>query len=103
MLVREVEVETATAEEAATPAAEENTAGAEPSAAPAPASVVLSLEPPAATAARPAAAKSAPRPSAATPIVWKPLSKFTVTVEYVELVPVGTPAGDAPAASAPTS
>lgn len=106
VLVREVEVEPATAEEAATQAAvEESVAQTEPPAAPAnAASVVLSLDGLAPAAKAPAAKStaSAARASAATPLVSKPLSKFTVTVEFVELVPPSVPpAADAPIASAP--
>jgi hypothetical protein len=42
--------------------------------------------------------KAASRTSTALPIVAKPLSKFTVTVECVELMP---PKSDAPPADAP--
>jgi hypothetical protein len=101
VLVREVEVDTASAEELAAVAPDE-AAPAEPAAAAAP-SVVLSTDAPADEAPGAAAAKApapprAPRRSAATPIVSKPLSKFTVTVEFVELVPPpATPAeGSAP-------
>jgi hypothetical protein len=51
--------------------------------------------------ARPAAAKAvAAKPAAPAPIVTKPLSKFTVTVEYIVLV---APAAVAPEATAKTS
>lgn len=91
VLVREVEVEAATAEEVATqtpveePATPEQPA-ANSSTAP---SVVLSLEAPAPTAPPKSAASKAPapRPNTTTPIVSRSLSKFTVTVEFVELVP----------------
>lgn len=87
VLVREVEVDPASAEEAdvAGPA-EDAPPAAEAAVAP---SVVLTLEPP-------PAKKAAPRASAALPIVARTLSKFTVTVEYVDLVPpkVETPPGD---------
>jgi hypothetical protein len=105
VLVREVEVETATAEEAAAePTSEETPAPEQPAAAPAagaaPPSVVLSTEPaaPGVGAPKPAAAPK-PRAPTATPIVTKPLSKFTVTVEYIELVTPQPPA-DANAAPA---
>jgi hypothetical protein len=67
---------------------------------------VLSLDAPA-TAAPPVAAKPrAPaanpaRPSTATPIVSKPLSRFTVTVEFIELVTPAEPKPEAPAETAP--
>jgi hypothetical protein len=83
VLVREVEVEPATVEEA-TPVSEDSAPA--PEAAPAPASVVLTLN----GSATPAAAAKSTRPrvtSTAAPIVAKPFSRFTVTVEYVELVP----------------
>lgn len=102
VLVREVEVEVATLEEATaqTPAEEVSPADAAALAAAAP-SVVLSV-PEAAGAAKPAP-KAAPstresRAAAAIPIVSKPLSKFTVTVEFVELVPPAAAPADAPAA-----
>lgn len=97
VLVREVEVEVATPEEAAAQTAKEGEGDA-PAAAPAPASVVLTTTP----AAKAAAAKTAARVSAAVPIVSKPLSKFTVTVEFVELVTPAAPAADAPAATPST-
>lgn len=90
VLVREVEVDPATAEEATVAApAEEAVVSAEPAAP----SVVLSVEPA-------PVKKAPPRTSAALPIVAKPLSKFTVTVECVELVP---PKSDAPSADAPAT
>ncbi len=86
VLVREVEVEPATADEAA---ANPEEAVATPPAANA-ASVVLSLEP---AAAKPASKKLAPKASTAAPMVAKPYSKFTVTVEYIDLVtPAAAPA-----------
>lgn len=98
VLVREVEVDLATAEEIAEPAAEETApeaASAEPAAA-AP-SVVLTLDAP----------KPAPRPApartAAAPIVSKPYSKFTVTVELVELVPPPAPPAEETAAPPPAT
>lgn len=99
VLVREVEVEPAAAEDMIEPPTEEPAAPApaepasETAAAP---SVVLTLDPaaPATPPQKAPAAKApraAPRPSTATPIVAKPVSKFTVTVEYVSLVPPATP------------
>jgi hypothetical protein len=83
VLVREVEVDPAAGEEAAAASDE-----AEP-AAPAPvASVVLTN--------KPAAPKAPAKPAAPAPIVAKPLSKFTVTVEYIVLV--APPAGATEAA-----
>jgi hypothetical protein len=78
VLVREVEVEPATAEEAAVmseePVPADNT--------PPPASVVLTASPSAASTKA-----ASPRiTSTAAPIVTKPFSRFTVTVEYIELV-----------------
>lgn len=107
VLVREPEVDIATSEEASaqTPL-EEAAAVTEPAAAPDAPSVVLSLDAPA-TAAPPVAAKPrAPvanpaRPSTATPIVSKPLSRFTVTVEFIELVTPAEPKPEAPAETAP--
>jgi hypothetical protein len=107
VLVREVEVEVATAEESAPQAVAEDPANAPESAATAApaASVVLTVEPSAAAVAKPAAPKAGAttRPSAATPIVSKPLSKFTVTVEFVELVPPPAPPAEEPAPAAPPS
>lgn len=97
VLVREVEVEAATPEEAAAQAAKEG----EGDAAPAPASVALPTTPVAKAAAAKSAANAA-RVSAAVPIVAKPLSKFTVTVEFVELVTPPPPPADAPAATPST-
>jgi hypothetical protein len=82
VLVREVEVEPATAEEAA--AVTEEPINTEPAVAAAPASIVLTVGAPAPAAAT----KGTPKvTSTAAPIVAKPFSKFTVTVEYIELVP----------------
>lgn len=93
VLVREVEVEPASAEDAQTSGAHEE-ANAEP--APIAASIVLTAEPAPATAARKPAAGNT-----AVPIVDKPLSKFTVTVEYVELVPPTPAPGAGPATPEP--
>jgi len=105
VLVREVEVEPATAEEsAAAPVLEEAAAAAVAPEASVAASIVLTADAP---AARPVAPKSAraPRAPSATPIVAKTISKFTVTVEFVELAPPAeAPAPDnAPAAPPPPS
>lgn len=95
VLVREVEVEPATAEEAAAVAVVDDAANAvvEPNVA---ASVLLTAEvrPP-----RPVA--RTPRAPTTTPIVAKTLSKFTVTVEFVELVPPAETAPPAEPAAAP--
>lgn len=101
VLVREVEVEVATLEEATAQTPAEEVAPAEVAALAAEApSVVLTA--PAAGAVKPApkAALSTreSRVAAATPIVSKPLSKFTVTVEFVELVPPAVAPADAAAA-----
>src|SRR5581483_9138980 len=80
VLVREVEVEPASADESQPTATVEDTSP-DPTAGNA-ASVVLSANP-----AKPAPKIPAPRPSNVAPIVAKPISKFTVTVEYIELVP----------------
>ncbi len=101
VLVREVEVEAATAEDLVEPSGDEMPAPAAPGEGePAPdhaASVVLSLDSDPATSDTPES--PAPKPSlragsrlrALTPIVAKPVSKFTVTVEYVSLVPPAPP------------
>jgi hypothetical protein len=106
VLVREVEVDTASAEEVAAQASVEEPAPVDPAAvtAAAPASVVLSVEAPAPS---PGGKTPAPRPTTvarasrtnATPIVTRSFSKFTVTVEFVELVP--PPATPADAAATP--
>jgi hypothetical protein len=92
ILVREVEVEAASAEETLA------SAGVEPapapiSEAPVAASVVLATEsaPVPATKAR-AATERAGRTT--TPIVPKSFSKFTVTLEYIELLPAPVAAAD---------
>jgi hypothetical protein len=110
VLVREVEVDVPTTEEIAvqTPVAEE-AASPEPAASSGtPASIVLSIEAPTGTPPAKApgpkagAAPRTPR-TAATPIVSRSFSKFTVTVEFVELVPPpAANSGDA-APTPPTS
>jgi hypothetical protein len=108
VLVREVEVETASAEEASAQAAVEE-AGTVPDDTAAmrestPASIVLSADAPAVDAPAPAKRKPLPqaaRPVTATPIVSKPLSRFTVTVEAIELVAPAPPADAQPADAAP--
>ncbi len=92
VLVREVEVDSASAEESATVAAsptDESTEGVN-------ASVVLNSAPKAAP--KPAAAP-APK-SNAVPIIAKPLSKFTVTLEYLDLVTAPAAPAEPPAADA---
>lgn len=99
ILVREVEVEVASAEETLAQSGGEAApaATAEVSAA---ASVVLTAEPAPAAAPKPkAATERAARTS--TPIVPKSYSKYTVTLEYIELLPA--PAASAEAAAAPTT
>lgn len=98
VLVREVEVDRATAEDAVVSApADENAAGegADASAAP---SVVISAPPKVAAVT----AKPTPKVSTIAPIVAKPLSKFTVTVEYLNLVTPAAPADAAAADAKPT-
>jgi len=86
VLVREVQVDPASGDEAV-PVSEEGTATTEQPTAETPAaSVVLSTEPQPKEPPR----KSAPR-TVAMPIVAKTLSKFTVVVEYVALVPPVNP------------
>ena len=96
VLVREVEVLPASADEAAAAPLAEEASLAEPP----PASIVLSVEP---TPARAGSPKPVARISAVPPIVAKPLSKFTVTVEYVALVPAATAAPDAESGAAKPS
>lgn len=103
VLVREVEVEVAALEETVEAAAEESATG--PAAEGNAASVVLTADADpapadAAAAAKPVAPKAPVRPArsaAAIPIVAKPISKFTVTVEYLTLVPPAPPPDEAPA------
>jgi hypothetical protein len=98
VLVREIEVDLATAEELAdVPAEESAPEAAAPEPAAAEPSVVLTLDSPA-PSPRPAPA----RPAAA-PIVSKPYSKFTVTVELVELVPPPAPPAEETAAPPPAT
>lgn len=100
ILVREVEVEQATAEESTTAPVLEEAATAAAEAAVA-ASVVLTTESDA-PAPRPVAPKArAPRAPTTTPIVSRTISKFTVTVEFVELVPRAEPPPPADAAATP--
>ncbi len=100
VLVREVEVDVATLEEITAPQGTEEPAPGEAAALSATApSVVLSADGDAAAKAKPVVAPPRPRrANTATPIVSKPLSKFTVTVEFVELVP---PAAAPPAEATP--
>ncbi|MSU24933.1 MAG: hypothetical protein EXS32_14060 [Opitutus sp.] len=98
VLVREVEVEVATGEDVTVAVAAEETAVVEPAAA----SVVLTAAP---RAAKPVGgAKPTPKPPGIAPIVTKPFSKFTVIVEYIELVPpAGAATDDAATATKPTT
>jgi hypothetical protein len=107
VLVREVEVDTASAEEAtAQPSLEETSPIPDDASAVKPsnaASIVLSAEAPANPSEAPAPAKARPaasrgaRPVTAVPIVSKPFSRFTVIVEAIELVAPAPPAEAAPA------
>jgi hypothetical protein len=102
VLVREVEVTPATSAEIAieVPAASDDASAAASS--PGAPSVVLNAES-AAPAAKPAA-PVAPKAPGAAPIVAKPWCKFTVTVEYIELVPpAGTVADTAADPAKPTT
>ena len=91
VLVREVEVDRANAEETAAAApvttAPEEGAVPEDASVPAPASIVLKAKPKVAAVTVKAGVPAAPKRPAATPMVSKPLSKFIVTVEYLNLVP----------------
>ncbi|MBL9188867.1 MAG: Amuc_1100 family pilus-like protein [Opitutaceae bacterium] len=103
VLVREVEVETASAEDATVEDAvgATNDAAAEENPA---ASIVLAAVPASPKAAPKAApARPAARPSNVAPIVAKPFSKFTVTVEFVELVTAPPPPAEAAPAAPPPS
>jgi len=95
VLVREVEVEAASASDLVIeppPVSSDDSANPGPSPE---ASVVLSAD--SAAGASKSTAKAASKVPNATPIVAKPWCKFTVTVEYVELVP---PAGAVAGAAA---
>jgi hypothetical protein len=104
VLVREVEVDIATPEEAASHApVEESVVPEQPAAATSTApSVVLSADSAAPAAAVPKAPAPKPRAPTAAPIVTKPLSKFTVTAEYIELVTPPANPTDAPATPPPS-
>ncbi len=94
VLVREVEVDSATAEESAAVAVAPSEDATDVSAA----SVVLNLTPKA--VAKPATLTTTVKGSSAVPIVAKPLSKFTVTLEYLDLVTAPAAPAEAPAADA---
>ncbi len=106
VVVREVEVDAATTDETAVSSpAEEPTvpAGDVPTAE---ASVVLSATPaPDANGKKaepdPAATKKSATRSVATPIVTRPWSKFTVTVEYIDIVSAPAEVAEASAEPAP--
>lgn len=97
LLVREVQVEPTTFEEP-TPTPPEETATSETTKS-VPASVVLTAEEP---VRKPPAKKSSRRLSTAAPIVARPFSKFTVTLECVELVAPADATAAAPAEKPPT-
>ena len=97
VLVREVEVERASAEESVATAPVAAEEGAIADEAPA-ASVVLVAKPKKAAAVT--VATAAPKPVTAAPIVAKPLSKFTVTIEFLDLVIAPAPPAETPAADA---
>lgn len=105
ILVREVEVEVASTDEAADFAGDEASEPELAAAAPggSPSSVVLSIDPvPAANAVRPAtlapvASRTPVRRTTEIPIVAKSVSKFTVIVEFVEWVAPPRPPEEAAA------
>lgn len=107
VLVREVEVDRANAEETAAAApvttATEEGAVPEDASAPAPASIVLKAKPKVVAVTVKAGVPAAPKRAAATPMVSKPLSKFIVTVEYLNLVPAPGAAPEVPATDAKPS
>jgi hypothetical protein len=90
VIVRTVEVEPATGEDLSL-AGEESSPAPAP-AAPVAASIVLS-------AAGSSKNAVAAKPAALPPIVAKSISKFTVTVEFVELVPAAAASAAAPASA----
>ncbi len=102
VLVREVEVDVATSGDLAVePTAGNDESAVTAAAAPAaPPSVVLTTN----AAAPKVAAKPAAKPPTAGPIVSKPWCKFTVTMEYIELVPaIGALAETTAEAAKPTT
>ncbi len=94
ILVREIEVDRASAEEssAAQGVATDDAPVATPAEEPAPSIVITAAPKPAAP----------PKPAAAVPIVPSAISKFTVTVEYLDPVPVAA-AAPAPGEAAPAA
>ena len=103
VLVREVEVDAATAEESVMVKNGEEVAVKSETESETPASVVLAGEPVAskgnaakAVAGKASATARPPRTAMATPIVSKSLSKYTVTVEFIELVPAPAAAAETP-------
>lgn len=97
VLLREIEVEPASADDLNPPADEAAAApGTDAAPALAPSIVLDATSAEAAPAAPPKRARPAP-----APIVAKSFSKFTVTVEYIELAPPAAPAAEAPAAPTP--
>jgi hypothetical protein len=101
VLVREVEVDVASIEELTAQVTTEEPAPIDQPAvvAATPPSVVLTADAPPSPAPKSVAPKAPPPRNVATPIVTRSLSKFTVTVEFVELVP--PPANPAEAAATP--
>lgn len=94
ILVREVEVDRATTEDVtATSVITEDAPPVEE----APAASLVITAPPKV----PVKDAASPRPSSSQPIVPKPLSKFTVTVEYIDLVAPASPAVVEAASPAP--
>lgn len=99
VLVREVEVLPAANDEINVEQAPvDEPPPAEPAPADGAASVVLTAKP-----AAKAPTKAAPRANTAAPIVTRPISKFTVTVEYVHLVPPATPSAEGEQPAPPQS
>ena len=107
VLVREVEVDRANAEESAAAApvttAPEEGAVPDDASLPAPASIVLQTKPKVASGTVKAGVPAAPKRAPATPMVSKTLSKFIVTVEYLNLVPAPGAAPDTSATDAKPS
>ncbi len=104
VLVREVEVDPATSADLATesPAGSDEAATTAAPVEPAESSIVLTAKP--ANGAPQSVVKPAARAPGIAPIVSKPWCKFTVTVEYIELVPpAGTEAEAAAEPAKPTT
>ncbi len=104
VLVREVEVDPATSAELATESVASNDEPTAAIAPPEPAATSIVLTTGAAPRESKPIVKPAPTASSTAPIVAKPWCRFTVTVEYIEIVPpAGTEAGPDAEPAKPTT